>query len=552
MAITDARAQVVAISETWLREPDQVPNYITERYSTHRQDRMVGNRGGGVLIMVSGDIDHRKLDAGLNKGGIEAMAVMLNFHSKAVLLACIYRSPCSTAEEDAELLKLLDGYRALTQQVVLIGDFNMPEIDWALQEAHGSRGGELFLSWIQDNGMYQHIASPTRYRGVQVPSLLDLILTTIEEGVHMIEHSTPLGCSDHMVIRCAIRATIGKIPAKLIRSFSKLDVKMLIQQARCLNWLPVGFASSIEERWRIIKENLQYLQDEFAPLIPRRLKKKPQWWKPQARRAIQLRNRKFWKYKISGNYWEWQSYKRLRNQAVQIQRKLKENFELRLVKRVKTEPKRFYSYVQSKKAARNTIGVLNIGGNEIATSDSSKAEAFRLYFQSVYHRDEGFCIPNGCPDSSQAISSIRFSNDLVGKLLSTLKRNKSPGPDGIYSEIIRPLADLLKDPVSELFRESLDTGIVPKDWRQATVVAIHKSGSKESVENYRPVSLTSLFSKVMERIVRDHICSHLSKYCLLSNSQHGFREKRSCLSNLLGFLELITQRLDNGHPVEVC
>ncbi|MGL5708552.1 MAG: reverse transcriptase domain-containing protein, partial [Aeromonas sp.] len=46
--------------------------------------------------------------------------------------------------------------------------------------------------------------------------------------------------------------------------------------------------------------------------------------------------------------------------------------------------------------------------------------------------------------------------------------------------------------------------------------------------------------------------SHLSKYCLLSNSQHGFREKRSCLSNLLGFLELITQRLDNGHPVEVC
>ncbi|MGL5707265.1 MAG: RNA-directed DNA polymerase, partial [Aeromonas sp.] len=90
------------------------------------------------------------------------------------------------------------------------------------------------------------------------------------------------------------------------------------------------------------------------------------------------------------------------------------------------------------------------------------------------------------------------------------------------------------------------------DWKMAEVVAIYKSGSKTKVENYRPVSLTSIFSKVLEKIVRKQLCHHLLTNDLINKSQHGFLRGKSCLTNLLSFMNEVTCRLDEGQEVEVC
>ena len=68
----------------------------------------------------------------------------------------------------------------------------------------------------------------------------------------------------------------------------------------------------------------------------------------------------------------------------------------------------------------------------------------------------------------------------------------------------------LARPLSMIFRMSYDTGVVPKEWRTANVVPVHKKGSKSDVKNYRPISLTSLVSKVFERIVRDKLMEKCS------------------------------------------
>ena len=69
--------------------------------------------------------------------------------------------------------------------------------------------------------------------------------------------------------------------------------------------------------------------------------------------------------------------------------------------------------------------------------------------------------------------------------------------------------------------------------------------------NYRPVSLTSHVCKVLESILRDRIVEHLNKYNLINNSQHGFTRKRSCLTNLLEFLEYVSDYVDQGFPIDV-
>ena len=83
-------------------------------------------------------------------------------------------------------------------------------------------------------------------------------------------------------------------------------------------------------------------------------------------------------------------------------------------------------------------------------------------------------------------------------------------------------------------------------WKNAQVTPIHKKCARNQVCNYRPVSLTSIFSKFMESIVKDHLMSHLLANNLLSDYQFGFIPGRSCTTQLLHVLDYFTQHLDQG------
>ncbi len=103
------------------------------------------------------------------------------------------------------------------------------------------------------------------------------------------------------------------------------------------------------------------------------------------------------------------------------------------------------------------------------------------------------------------------------------------------------IKESLFEPLVHIFRKSLDKGEIPEDWKNANVTAIFKKGAKSSPGNYRPVSLTSNICKIMERIIKDDIVNFLEKNQLIFNSQHGFRNKRSCLTNLLEFVEHVAE-----------
>ena len=94
-------------------------------------------------------------------------------------------------------------------------------------------------------------------------------------------------------------------------------------------------------------------------------------------------------------------------------------------------------------------------------------------------------------------------------------------------------------------------GVVPKEWKLAYVSAILKNGTKDNAGNYRPVSLTAQACKLLESILSDNISMHLREFNLINSSQHGFVKNRSCLTNLLEFLEYVCNYIDKGPTVDV-
>ena len=108
-------------------------------------------------------------------------------------------------------------------------------------------------------------------------------------------------------------------------------------------------------------------------------------------------------------------------------------------------------------------------------------------------------------------------------------------------------AEELAWPLNPLLTKSFQSGQAPQDWLDANV----KKGHNSKPGNYRPVSLTSQMCKVMEFFILESISEHLKQHKLILDSQHGFRPKRSCLSNLLIFLEEVTSYINKGYPVDV-
>ena len=102
-----------------------------------------------------------------------------------------------------------------------------------------------------------------------------------------------------------------------------------------------------------------------------------------------------------------------------------------------------------------------------------------------------------------------------------------------------------------IFDRSLSTGIVPNDWRIAHVTPIFKKGVKSDPGNYRPVSLTSIPGKILESIIRDAIMEHLEINSLIFDTQHGFMNKKSTVTNLLDFMETVTDTTDKGEAMDI-
>ncbi|KAF2343459.1 Reverse transcriptase domain, partial [Trinorchestia longiramus] len=140
----------------------------------------------------------------------------------------------------------------------------------------------------------------------------------------------------------------------------------------------------------------------------------------------------------------------------------------------------------------------------------------------------------------EILSDGVFTVEEVEEQLSILNPYKSTGPDGLGPRILKETAEVISEPLTNIFNRSLETGIVPDDWKRANVTPIFKKGNKQIPINYRPISLTSVISKTIERLLKVRITKHLNDQNLINDTQHGFREKRSCLTNPLTSLEKLT------------
>ena len=163
-----------------------------------------------------------------------------------------------------------------------------------------------------------------------------------------------------------------------------------------------------------------------------------------------------------------------------------------------------------------------------------QAEVMNKSFQSVFTK-EGEFEREQRVTKERVLSEINIGVEELKKLMKNLDVRKAQGPDGVSNWILRECRDQLVEQIHNIIESSLQEGKVPSEWKCANIVPIYKGGNREEPLNYRPVSLTSVVSKMCEKIIKERWMKYLVKENILTAKQFGFREGRSCVTNLMSF-----------------
>ena len=171
--------------------------------------------------------------------------------------------------------------------------------------------------------------------------------------------------------------------------------------------------------------------------------------------------------------------------------------------------------------------------NKILRKPSEISEAFNEYYTNIAPKLD----QNIPPATSNPLNFLRGNYPAsmsvppvlpqdVTNIIKSLK-NKKGNLNEIPVSLIKANSEQLAIPLSLLFNHSVQKGVFPRCLKHATVIPIHKTGTKDNITNYRPISLLNVFSKVFEKLMKKSLTSYIESKSILKTEQHGFRQNMS-------------------------
>ena len=269
----------------------------------------------------------------------------------------------------------------------------------------------------------------------------------------------------------------------------------------------------------------------------------------------------------------------------------RKNNENKAVQNIKNNSKYFYRFIRNNSQIKTQIGPLKVGDKNIS-DPVEVAETLKTHYESVFtaprpHSSTNSSAPfNSSSFSSPSTENIRtpepllsnldppcqhtsnvaptptpinpdpltdleITDDLILNAIKALKPNSAPGPDGLPPIFLQKCCDSLIQPLKSIYKKSIISGLAPETFKIGIITPIHKGGNRCEPKNYRPITLTSVLCKVLEKIILKPIIKHLRDNLLHNDNQHGFRTKRSTLSQLLSHLDALLDNMEKGYDVDV-
>lgn len=553
---SDGAFDIIILTETWLKSTIFDGEVLDGNfYSIFRRDRSDSPStkldGGGVLIAVKKSFAVRRCYEFETEA--EIIWVEISLTRKKIYLCSIYypeNTPDSVINEFDKSLELVLQHAQPNDTVFAVGDFNLRDIEWIENDDgiiepvnYSSRRSELFLnSFIHEHSLYQLSANKTcndHYLDLAFSNTNDVHATITERAVFSI----------HEALHCELLITECKSgPLKsdrIVYNYSKADFNHARAMLSTIPWSMLDNCEGIDECVDMFYDFLFAIINDSVPKLNTGKRKFPPWYDADLIclvREKEAAHRRYKRREISH-----QTFSDARRVFKDANKMKFDNYMTNIEHDIQKNPKRLWGYIKSKTKSSSIPG--RVKHNDIYSEKPiDRANVFNNFFKSVFIDDNEDTFPTIDDLSHDTISGVSISCDGVLKELLALDIHKAIGPDNISGIFLKNCANELCVPLTIIFNMSLKEGVFPSIFKRANVVPIFKSGDKCAVKNYRPVSLLSIVSKLFEKLVHAKMYEHVKH--LISESQHGFVKSRSTQTNLVSYVDFLSDCLDKKLQVD--
>ncbi len=457
----------------------------------------------------------------------------------------VYRPPdCSVGDT----LLLCDAISDLVVKfgkcdVSVLGDFNASTIDWSADLPTSNNCSDKIISEMCIFcGLTQLVKLPTRGQ-----NYLDLVLTTNPNAFLTVITKPPIGNSDHDVVKCVLCEQSKSLQDQITYNFSCVDYAKFSYALSCIDW-SAFFAgcNTIDQYWLKFRDLMTDLIDKFVPKRYNVRNAKNQMKYKGISKEQKVKKRAWLKWRADPTSANKRSFNIASKKLKLYSKKSVARKEFRFIHERSND---IYKYMSSKLHHSSRLTELRTEDGMVTSDAANMCELLSKQFASNFSQPDG-CVYKSMNEKNEELH-IMIDEPIVLKTLCNLK-NSAPGPDGIPAILLRTLAHCLVRPITIIFQQSMFTGKIPTDWKIAKIIPLFKGkGDKQDANSYRPISLTSVVCKALERIICDQINVYLKDNALLTDSQHGFRKGRSTTTNLLSCDAEIARSLNDGKDIEL-
>lgn len=556
---------IFIITETWLNLDFYSEEFFNPYiYIVYRKDRDVvrtgHQKGGGVLIAVKKSLFCKSISLMNMDTLLDQLCVSIQL-CNSELFICVSYIPPRSADElyDAHVSNIVElcNHIGAGDRLCVLGDFNLSDVSWSevlnsdsFLPSNVNRPFEInlidsffSLDLMQINTIYN-----------KLNKILDLVFLSSDLKCSVCESGFPISppTSHHSALEIEIKfyeySSYARNDFARYNYFS-CDFNALNDIFFSLNWMDLLNNEIVAICYDVFLSNFVNICQRNISLVKPVVHNLP-WYTKGLKRLKNLRNKYHKIYKSSNNAVDGQYFKHYEREFNFLNKFLYNQYMMNLNVSVKSNPKRFFNFINSKRKS-SSIPLVMCFNCLTSNSMQDSLNLFSLYFQSNFSVDSSGPLDqfdlngiNSCVD----FGSMQISDDDVSKGISKLSNSFNCDNDGVSAFLLKKCCSSLILPLRIIFNKSLNAGYFVQRWKFTSVLPVHKSGNKNNVCNYRPISKLTNVAKVFEHIVYDKLFFSLKRY--ISINQHGFMPGRSTTSNLAVFTQFCVSSFERGFQVD--
>jgi hypothetical protein len=544
--ICETDLDILCTSETNIKTGTPAKRYNIPGYKLIKKNREYGAKGG-IGIYFKDIYKPKKIEIRYDGLQPELIFTEVEINKNKVAIGVIYKSPSTSYGIYAEIQEILAFITTKYSHVMILGDFN---IDFLKND----RPKEFFKEVIlQPFALHQVIKEPTRITKDSA-TLIDHIFVTNPESVKCAGVADFPGISDHCLVYMSYSLKRPKFsPTKITRrdfkNFNEQAFKADLERAPWGNILTVdenNMDIDINDKVTIIENIYKDSIEKHAPYREFTIKRpiKSSWMSEEILALMDTRD----KYKNFFNRFKddyfFDRYKELRNEVNHKIRRAKiAEFNDSINSKI-NDSRNFHKALKK----HNVVSSKKTDDMQCPFSPESLNNTFCESHNAEVDLQKIARTINNINNKPRRGGIFRFQNVSEREVIEIVKSLKSNacGIDDISAYFVKLSIEHSASAITEIINSSLDQAVFPDRWKKALVIPIPKNNTPLSTLDYRPISLLSVLSKIIEKIAAKQMTAYLTQHMLFDNNQSAYRKNHGCPTALLKITDDLYQSMDNG------